>query len=393
MKKKLKIVIFALLLISLGSCDDNNNNPVVQSNGFELRASTLVTPLELKNENENDIVANLEWDESDNGVQTSKSSLTYRIEIFEKNSNINGVLGNGGNPISVTSDSRSYTLKVKELNQLINKLPNFKCGEEIAIDVRIKSTLGTQANAFSQYSNPIQLLVKGYSTAKLVLSFVKDGDLPTDAPKILSSSFDKVNDFEGYMYLEPGNYKFYRPDVCGSFSSSTIYGGTEGNLEEGSSAPSINVTNAGHYYVTADLTIGALKYSIQYFRAFGIFGPGVKGAVLGSANAVPMSDATNSNVWKITFDLFKGKRFRFKSNDWVGDLTTTDPPTVPSGATTKIITTLGKGTDTGTLVKVPNTGTTGEITVPGTDDGSRQKYEIVIDVSKPRNYTYTLTEK
>ena len=284
------------------------------------------------------------------------------------------------------------TLSVKGFNDMISKLPSFNCGV-MNIDIRVKATLGSNSSKQFQYSAPKTITVTGYSTAKQILAFVKDSQSPTNAPKILSSSFDKVNDFEGYMYLEPGNYKLYRPDACGSFSSPTIYGGTAGNLEEGSSAPSINITSAGHYYLTADLTMGALKYSIQYYRAFGIFGPGVKGAVLGSANAVPMVDAANSNVWKITFDLFKGKKFRFKSNDWVGDLTTTDPPTVPSGATTKIITTLGKGIEAGTLVKVANTGTSGEITVPGTDDGSRQKYEIVIDVSKPRNYTYTLTEK
>jgi hypothetical protein len=34
----------------------------------------------------------------------------------------------------------------------------------------------------------------------------------------------------------------------------------------------------------------------------------------------------------------------------------------------------------------------GDITVPGTDDGTRDKYKIVLDVSKPRNYTYKLTK-
>jgi hypothetical protein len=32
-----------------------------------------------------------------------------------------------------------------------------------------------------------------------------------------------------------------------------------------------------------------------------------------------------------------------------------------------------------------------DIKVPGDNDGTKQKYDVVIDVSKPRNYTCKLT--
>jgi hypothetical protein len=84
--------------------------------------------------------------------------------------------------------------------------------------------------------------------------------------------------------------------------------------------------------------------------------------------------------------LFKGRKFKFKSNDWTAALSG-NPPSVPSGAGTTVISTLGKGSVAGTVVEM-NTG--GEITVPGTDDGTKVKYDVILDVSNPRNYTYSL---
>ena len=394
MKKILKTTIFAFLLISLGSCVDDNNNPVAKANGFQLRTTLLVTPLDLKPENENDVVANLEWDNSDNNVEAGTANLTYRVEILESDSNSIIVQANAGSPINVTKDLRVYTLKVKELNSLINQLPNFKCGEQMSIDIRIKSTLGTGASAFSQYSNTIKANVSGYSTEKQILAFVKDGSLPLNSPQILSSSYDIEKDFQGYMYLEAGNYKFYKANLCRGFDGAKIYGVgfVSGSLLEG--GENINIPTAGNYYITADLTTGGLKYSAQFYKAFGVFGLGVRNNP-GSPNMIPMTADGNNNIWSITIDLFKGRVIKFKSNDWtaaldnLGGVRATD-------ANTKLISTLGgvgnTANDDGELPlgdfgdKLPGK----DIKVAGENDGTRQKYKITIDVSKPRNYTYKL---
>jgi hypothetical protein len=386
MKNILKTTIFAFLLISLGSCT-NDKEPIAVLNGFELRdVSESAPPSVLSVDNANQPFIDLEWDKADYGVPTGNTGtkgLTYKFIITDRDKPEAFVKS------EVSFTRRDSTLTVKQFNVLLSALSTFKC-TPMNVEIRVESTLGNvPGNQLIQISTPIALTVTAYPTKPKELAFVKDLESPTNAPKILSSSFDKVDDFEGYMYLEPGNYKFYMPDACGDFSTPAVYGGSGGNLEEGTSAPSINVATAGHYYVTADLTAGALKYTVQYYKAFGIYGLGVKGKSEGVQNAVPMSDDTNSNVWKITFDLFKGKGFKFKSNDWIGDLSG-DPLSVPSGA--KTISVLGSFSD-GILVKAPNLGTSGQIKVPGTDDGTRQQYEIVIDVSKPRNYTYTLTIK
>ena len=189
-------------------------------------------------------------------------------------------------------------------------------------------------------------------------------------------------------------YKFYKPNPCGEFSSPTVYGGgSGGSIVEGSSASSITISTAGYYLVKVNLSaadapapgIKALTYSTKYYKAIGIFGLAVRNNP-GSANAVPMIEENKSNVWKLTIDLFTGRKFRFKSNDWSAPLTGT-PPSVPPGAGTSIISILG-GSTGNSLVEV--TGTSGEITVPGTSDGTKQKFDIIVDVSKPRNYTYSL---
>ncbi len=162
--------------------------------------------------------------------------------------------------------------------------------------------------------------------------------------------------------------------------------------------------------IKADLF--ANTYSIKEFRTFGVFGSATRPTAF--ANAVPMTD-NNNNIWTLTVELIKGRNFRFKSNLWTGNATNPDPvnygtiaapdlvqfpPFVPTGPSvanptpttiTTIINTLGKNAVANQIEEV--TGTNGEITVPGTfvDARTRQKNDIVLDLSKPRNYTYSIT--
>lgn len=385
MKNILKTTIFAFLLISLGSCT-NDKDPIPTANGFTQRdVSTVARPAVLLNANDALTYAQFEWDKCNNGV-SSVSTYELIVSDHDKDPSFAKAVAYSGAGLEVTPDLRKCTLTVKEFNALLNSLTSFQCGV-MNIDIRIKATLGiVKGNAFVQYSNPITVAVTGYSIAMPKLAFVKDTTSPTAAPITLAKDFMSVSDYEGYLYLEAGNYKFYRPDPCGDFGSPTVYGGAAGVLVEGASATSINVATTGHYLVKANLTPGGLTYSVKFYKAFGLFG--VAKGTLGSANMVPMADATNANVWQLTIDLFKGRKFKFKSNDWTAALVGT-PPSVPSGAGTTIISVLGSGTTANGLFEI-TTPTGGDITVPGIDDGTKQKYVITIDVSKPRAYTYSM---
>ena len=387
MKNFFKIisVVFSFLFISSCSSDDKT---VLSSNGFELRTTTLNSPLILNPANDNDVVSVLEWDSSNTGTPTVS---TYTVEVSESGTNEPMVTANLGSDLGI--DVRTYTLKVAEINKLVNLLPNYACGQEMAIDVRIKAKVGGSSyNAFVQYSNPITIRVSPYSTAKLLLAFSKDPSLVNTADKLASSSFTNLNDYEGYMYLESGTYKFYKPNSCNEFSSPTVYGlsgASTGSLTlDGSTG--FTVATAGHYYIKANLSdtgAGSLTYSIAAFNAtsntFGLFGS-VKGAV-GFANTTPMNYDPITKKWSLILDLINGKKFGFKINN-------TASAAILIGNGTAINLTEGPLT-TNTISPLPSNIGEGSITAPGVfvNSTTKTKYAIEVDLSKPRNYTYKLS--
>lgn len=393
MKNILKTTIFAFLLISFVSCT-NDKEPVAVLNGFELRdASESAPPSVLLQENESQTFIDLDWDSADYGVpsgNTGTTGLVYNIIVRDRD-NTEPTKGFMKSIISRTvTDS---TLTVQQFNSLLSGLSTFKCSP-MNVEITIESVLGNvPGNQLIQKSSPIMLIVTGYSLQPKTLAFVKEGSLPATAPKIISSSSQIVNDFQGYMYLEAGDYKFYQPDSCRDYTGAAVYGADSGGVLVAGGGSNISIGTAGYYFVTADLTPGGLKYEVKSYKAFGVFGLAVRNNP-GSLNMIPMTAAGNSNIWSITIDLFKGRVIKFKSNDWtapldnLGGVRSTD-------ANTKLISTLGGVGTTTTNVEIPladfGTGLPGkDIVIPGTNDATKQKYKITIDVSKPRNYTYKL---
>jgi hypothetical protein len=290
----------------------------------------------------------------------------------------------------ISPTSRKATLTVAEFNTLLNGLPTFKCSE-MDVDVRIKSVLGINPNPYIQYSNPINVKVTAYSLKLPVMAFVKAGNTPSTEPRIAASTPTSNTDYVGYMYLEPGNYKFYQPDACQDFTTPTIYGGgaIAGSLSSATSAPSIAVATAGHYLVKANLSNNT--YTLTPFTTFGVFGTATRSG-LGTGFQVPFDYDAATKTWTKEMDLIRGKKFKFKSNLWTGTLVVPplpNPPYAP-GTASSSVSILGK-TATPFSLEENSTAGQGDITVPGTDDGTRDKYKIELDVSKPRNYTYKLT--
>lgn len=394
MKNIIKTLFFVLLISSISSCE-NDKEPIATGNGFELRknADAPVAPSVLTSDIDANTFTKLNWDKSDNNVS---SVASYSLVVFDHDNDpnlLNPVEYQGTTGLTVTPESRTAEITVKEFNDLLNLLPTFKCGQ-MNIDIRIKSTLGlANANPLIQYSNPITYAVTGYTKSLPILAFVKENETTLNAFKLAASATGINTDYEGYMYLTPGNYKFYKPDACGDFTGAPAYGGSSGSLNTDASAPSIVITTEGHYLVKANLNTNT--YSINLFRTFGVFGNGTRTG-LGFVNAVPMTYDTTNKVWKLTVDLIKGNKFSFKSNLWTGEAvipTTDNPPFVPAAGTT-IISILGKGSNANELVNIPliPNPTTGDISVPGVfDNAAKQKYNIELNVSNPRKYTYTLT--
>ncbi len=386
MKNIVKAIIFTLLFVGVVSCE-NDKGPTVSANGFELRKdATIPSASILTSSTAADVFAKFDWDRADNGPATVSS---YVLQIFDHNdSTLSNPVEYTGSGFVVTASSRTATITVAEFNTMLNQLPTIKC-TEMDIDVRIKSTLGINGDAsFIQYSNPINIKVTGYSLKPLIMALVKDGNTASTEPRIASSGPNSNTDYEGYMYLEAGTYKFYQPDACGDFTSATVYGVSAGLLDSGSTATSINVAIAGHYLVKANLATNA--YTITNFTTFGIFGPATRTG-LGFGNQVPFDYDATTKIWSLQVDLLKGRKFKFKSNLWTGALVVPalpNPPYAPGTATTAV-SILGKS---GSGLRENSTSGQGDITVGGTDDGTRDTYKIVLDVSNPRKYTYTMTK-
>ncbi len=383
MKKILKISIL-LVILSFVRCSIEPKDPITVANGFSVNNDNSVIPTPILTvANGSTKFGKYDWGLSDNG---STSIAKYSLVIFDRENdpNLQFPVQYIGSGVVVTLISRTAEITNKELNDLMNKLPNFKCSE-MNIDIRIKSVVGANpAIAFVQYSNPINVKVTGYSTKNNLCSFVKDGDPIAKGFNLASSSFSNSNDYEGYLYLQAGtSYKIYQPDACNGFLIPTIYGGVSNVLTAGSPT-SINVPTTGHYLLKVDLSSITKTYTLKFIKAFGLFGTAK--SVAGTGNAVPMTDNNNVNIWKLTINLFKGKSYKFKSLDWSAALVG-NPLSVPSGAGTTIISTLGTSADPNGLTEVV---TGADITVPGTINTGFQKYDITIDVSNSRKYKYSM---
>ncbi|HPJ10363.1 MAG TPA: SusE domain-containing protein, partial [Flavobacterium sp.] len=203
MKNIFKTVIALFLISGVISCSDQDKDPVAQANGFTLNTPEqgtqfVLTPTDAANE-----LLTLTWGESNNGVA---SVSDYTIEIAKSGTNF-------ANPVNAVLDAdvitnRTYSWTVGYLNELINQVGFTPC-QSVDIDVRVKSTLGlVPAKAFVQYSNVVTLNVTPYLTDLPLMAFSSSNVITASTGKMAASGILNT-DYEGYMYLEPGTYKFY----------------------------------------------------------------------------------------------------------------------------------------------------------------------------------------
>ena len=381
MKNIFKTIIFALGIIALGSCE-HDPDPIVSANGFILRAANAPTAnLVLVPENGADVVANLNWDKANNGTGSDVSS--YTVEVAPSGSNFaNAITANLGNPV-VTG--QSYALTVKELNKILNELPTFVCGQPMKVDVRVRSVLGKGFyNEFVQYSNnSIALDVTPFSLQLPKMIFASTTPAADAAPNLAAAGVLN-KDYEGYMYLEPGSYKFYKADGCGTFTSPVVYGdngsGSFDGLEENGAA--YDVATAGFYLVKASLS-AASTYSVRPV-IWNIYGS-AKQNLPGANSALVYNQTTK--LWTATYNLAEGYGIKFRSNAAGSTLGIYNANSVDA------ITFAGNDLSYLTL-PLPATEPpfVSEIKLPGTATVIRnfKRFIISLDLNSPRDYKYTI---
>jgi len=357
MKKITKslIVLFGILAASC-STDDVEDRPVIQG----VDAPVLAAPQDgslyvLTPENATSQAERFVWSTANYGGQVQ---ITYTVEM-------DLVGANFSNPQSLGS-----TISANQLSVSQETLNNAALAYEGVVvpfspsqfEVRVKSTVGAAESAM--YSNIAIISVTPYTTEAPKLYVVGGfqgasgygGDwTPADAPPIAASGFGET-DYEGYVYMNvpapefkllPTNSGFegdYGDD--GSFSG--------GLAQEGES--NILLSAPGYYLIKADTE--TLTYTATP-TSWGIIGSATP---TGWDSDTDMTYDMATKTWTIVMDLIGGQMIKFRSNDnW--DLNYGDD-----------------GAD-GMLEQ-------GGADIPVAASGT---YTITLDLSNPRDYSYTAT--
>ncbi len=391
MNKIYNIILISTILLLI-NCTSEPKDPTAVSNGFIVtKDQAVISPILLNPNDESLKFAEFNWTASNNGPN---SISIYKLVVFDK---INDP--NLKNPIEyegagVLSLERKATITNKEINNLINQLPTFVCGE-MSIDIRIKSILGANLEiAATQYSNPINVKVTGYNIRPLEIAFIKNSNVVDASTNKLLSASKNSKDYECYSYLQSGDYKFNVPDDCRGYATPTIIGkgASTGTLIV--SGANINIPTTGYYFIKANLILNT--YSISPYNTIGINGRGTR-AGNGFVNIVPMVDSDKDNIWTTDILLVKGLGIKFPVVQRDNSIplvepvfnTLNNPAFILPGSIFGRPVELG-ATNDGFLNSV-TAGSVSETLVPGTFNANQKdKYRVTIDVRNPRKYTYTL---
>jgi len=181
---------------------------------------------------------------------------------------------------------------------------------------------------------------------------------PGTAPQLEASSLS-TTDYEGYLWLD-GEHKFVGPDADGIFDwdAGPDYGddGSFTGVLKEQDESNCNAT-AGYYFVKADT--GSLTYS-ETEVSWGIIGSATPNSWDSDTDLIYDAE---SKTLTANMDL-KAGAFKFRgNNEW------------------------DNGFDLGTVDANGNLQSGGDLTFDG-DDGN---YKVVLDLSNPRAYTYSIT--
>ena len=360
MKNKHKIVVALIALVGIISCTDEQDLKFSNPEG----AFKIVTPLTNDSVVLNAVTPNnpgisISWEKMSYGTPTE---VTYTVQIDKTGDNFD-------TPIDLVSTTATFaTLSSEALNAKC-KEAGLVAFEEGGIDVRVKASVGT-ASTQDVFSDVIVYLVKTYSTdlpkIYVVGNFLSDSGYgsnwtPANAVPLLASSFTS-QEFEGFVNMNVANFEFKFLPTNTSFDGDYGLGSTAGSLVQTDETNCLG-TAAGFYYVKANTSL--LTYSIQP----------TSWAITGAAtplgwpdNGVQDQDMTYNSTtkkWEITIALTAGgNQFKFRANDaWI----------------------LNLGKDGNDIdVSMDFGGDNLDVAASGT-------YKVELDLSSPRNYSWTAT--
>ncbi|MBP8157474.1 MAG: SusF/SusE family outer membrane protein, partial [Flavobacterium sp.] len=225
------------------------------------------------------------------------------------------------------------------------------------LEIRVRSTVGTTGSE-EKFSDVITYLVTPYSTdlPKLAVPGNHQGWNPPTAPRVASSAFGET-DYEGYIWLD-GGFKFVGPDPAGNFNWGNTDYGDDGSFSGvlAETGESDITATAGYYRVRANTS--TLLYTIEP-TTWGIVGAATPG---GWDNSTNLTYNSSTQKWEGAIALSAGE-FKFRANGaWSINL----------------------GGDPDEDGSMNYDGPNLSVDAAGT-------YNVVLDLSNPRQYAYSVT--
>ena len=350
MKNIFKIAALAVLFITGVSCENDDQMIVSNVGGPELLTPVNGSSYVLSPATPTAEATTLVWNHANYSIQTE---VNYTIEVAVAGTEFATIISGG------TTTNRFATWTVEAFNAVALQagLIPFSVGQ---LDIRIKSALGTNAELVD-YSNVVTVSVKPFSTElpKIAVPGNHQGWAPPVAPVLASSGYGQT-DYEGYVWLN-GAFKFLAPNASGAFAWGSPDWGDDGTFSgvlKLTDESNCSVSTAGYYRVKANTT--TLLYSVAP----------VSWGIIGAATPTGWDSDTdfdyNSTTKKLeiaSIALVPGN-FKFRGNNaW------------------------SNGFDYGTVNADGYLVEGGDLTF----NGAAGNYKVVLDLSNPRKYTYSIT--
>lgn len=355
MKNILKYLLLSLFFVSITSCDNEDQEQLVimQNGSGEITAPAMGATYILNPEEVSTNPAlTLTWNAADYDIPTE---IKYTVEFAKSGTEFAEPF------VAGATTNLALTWNIQEFNGAVVSagLNPFVPGD---LDIRVISTVGSYG-VQPQASETITIVVTPFTTDLPTIAVPgahQDWDPPT-APLLAASAFGET-DYEGYVWLlngaDDGTYKFLAPDQTGGFFwGNTDWGddGTESGILVAEDEVNCNVSADAYYFLEAntnDLTYKATAVS------WGIIGAATP---TGWDSDTDMMYDADSRTLYIDIDLVAGP-FKFRGNDdWAFQFGSFDAD--------------------------------GYLTRDGdyTFDGPSGNYRVVLDLSNPREYTYSIT--
>lgn len=348
MKNIVKSLLAVTLITGFASCTDEQDLKFLDNAAeFKILSPVSGEGVVLNPETPTNPGLSMTWEEMDYGTPTE---VTYTVQVDKSGDDFD-------TPIDLVSTTNNYVTVTSDALNGASSAAGLTPFTQGGLEIRVRSTVGTTGSE-ENFSDVITYLVTPYSTdlPKLAVPGNHQGWNPPTAPRIASSAFGET-DYEGYIWLD-GGFKFVAPDPSGNFNWGNTDYGDDGSFSGvlAESGESDITATAGYYRVRANTS--TLLYTIEP-TTWGIVGAATPG---GWGASTPLTYNSSTKKWEGVVVMSAGE-FKFRANDaW----------------------SINFGGD-------PDEDGSMNYDGPNLSVGAAGTYNVVLDLSNPRQYAYSVT--